>query len=227
MLHGAGDDAEDARAYGWDDFADREGFVVVYPNGIGNSWNGGACCRTAAERNIDDVGYLSELSRRVSAEDGTDPLRVFAAGMSNGGIVAYAWACARPGDLAGIGIVSGGRLVDCPAPGPLAVVAMHGTDDQAIPLSGGLGAGGGIYPPLNGALRPFLTAAACSAAPEIVADGDATVSIWGCSTGSRIIRDALQGYQHVWPRGGPTGALEGPTNATWFLWNELVGDNAT
>ena len=32
----------------WNKYADSQGFIVVYPDGTGNSWNAGGCCDPAA-----------------------------------------------------------------------------------------------------------------------------------------------------------------------------------
>src|SRR5690606_38723723 len=37
--------------------ADREAFIVAYPNGLDSSWNAGVCCGNAAEGGVDDVGF--------------------------------------------------------------------------------------------------------------------------------------------------------------------------
>src|SRR5258708_3518050 len=37
------DSANAEKVFGLDELADREGFVVAYPNGIQGSWNAGSC----------------------------------------------------------------------------------------------------------------------------------------------------------------------------------------
>lgn len=51
MLHGAGGSAAQAEAsFGWTALAEREGCVVVHPEGLDRTWNteGGCCGRAAA-----------------------------------------------------------------------------------------------------------------------------------------------------------------------------------
>ena len=57
VLHGGyGSGSQAERSYHWDALADRQGFVVAYPDGIGRSWNaGGICCGPALRDNVDDV----------------------------------------------------------------------------------------------------------------------------------------------------------------------------
>lgn len=224
VLHGANGTAADAERYlGWNALADRDGFVVAYADALDKRWNAGSCCRRAGSRPVDDLAFLHELRDRLVAADGVDPRRVFAVGASNGGMLAYAWACGRPGDLAGIGVVGGALAVPCPTPAPLTVVAIHGTADTVLPLAGGPGAFTVTYPSLDEALIPFRTAAACPAQPVVETSGNATVATWRCAGGRSVVRDVITGAGHGWPgaTGGRAGTDSGPMDSTGFLWNQL------
>src|SRR5687767_1404970 len=63
-FHGGGGEAEGFKGYaGLDAVADREGFLVAYPNGSGLlprrllTWNAGECCGYAMNQRVDDVGF--------------------------------------------------------------------------------------------------------------------------------------------------------------------------
>lgn len=88
-------------------------------------WRAGLCCSGSVD--VDDVEFLHDLRALLIEQDGVDLGRVIAVGLSNGGMLSYAWACSRPGDLAAIGIVAGTLGVDCPDPAPVTVVAVHGS----------------------------------------------------------------------------------------------------
>ena len=95
VLHGARGTARDMRAkLGWDALADREGLVVAYPDGLDRTWNAGRCCGPARDRKVDDVGFLDALVTPLRRDDGVGD--VYAVGFSNGAMMSYAWACARP-----------------------------------------------------------------------------------------------------------------------------------
>jgi polyhydroxybutyrate depolymerase len=220
VLHGAGGSGADVRAnLGWDGLADRAGFVVAYPDGLDRTWNAGGCCGPARDRRVDDVGFLDALAAAVRRDAGTGP--VHAVGFSNGAMLAYAWACARPGALAGIGPVAGARVVDCPAPAPLTVVAVHGTADERVPIAGGRGPSGADFPSLDASLAPFRAAAGCAAATAVPAP-PARVDDRTCAGGQRVVSAVVDGLPHTWPGAGPAaGTSDAPLDATGFLWAHL------
>jgi polyhydroxybutyrate depolymerase len=197
VLHGSRGTGAQARAdFGWDAVADREGFVVAYPDGTGKSWNGGGCCRPASVDRVDDVGYLEQLVEQIVASDGVDAHRVVAAGFSNGAIMAYAWACARPGRLAGIGPVAGQLLVDC-RPAALPVVAVHGLADTVVSVADPPPG----EPTVAQTLAPFLAAGRC-ASPADERTAAATVTTWSCADGKNVVLELIEGAGHAWPPGG-------------------------
>jgi polyhydroxybutyrate depolymerase len=222
VLHGARGTARDMRAkLGWDALADREGLVVAYPDGLDRTWNAGRCCGSARDRKVDDVGFLDELVATLRRDDGVGA--VYAVGFSNGAMMSYAWACARPGALAGIGPVAGALTVDCPAPAPLTVVAVHGTRDERVPFEGGRGPSGVDFRSFDASLAPFRTAAACPAIGVQAVVAPARVDDRSCD-GHAVVSDVVDGFTHVWPGAGPAaGTTTGPLDATGFLWAHLQG----
>jgi polyhydroxybutyrate depolymerase len=73
--------------------ADDEGFVVAYPQGKGNSWNGYNCCGQARQNGYNDVGYLRDLVASVSTKVNVDHRRIYVTGISNGGAMTHRLAC--------------------------------------------------------------------------------------------------------------------------------------
>jgi polyhydroxybutyrate depolymerase len=179
-FHGGGGNAEGFNAYaGLDSLADRERFLVVYPNGTGVlpnrllTFNGGGCCGYAADRNVDDVGFtmgvLEDLARRTPV----DRTRVYATGHSNGAIMAYRLAAERASAIAAIVPVAAAMNVASFAPSrPVPVMHIHSVDDPRALYAGGLG------PPFPGtnnrethvavedALRRWIDANGCNRTPR-------------------------------------------------------------
>src|SRR5438270_78276 len=92
MLHGGfGNGAQAERAYGWDQLADTSKFVVAYPDGVNRAWNvnGGGCCGKPGQEGIDDVAFITAAVGDIGKNVNIDAFRVYATGMSNGGIMSY------------------------------------------------------------------------------------------------------------------------------------------
>lgn len=126
--------------------ADTDGFIVAYPQGsggIGNlllTWNAGGCCGPAKMKHRDDIGFVRELILQVQKDFEIDPDRIYVAGSSNGGMLAYQVGAELSDIVAGIGCVNGCLVADELNPkGPLSVVAFNGTKDKVIRLKGGVG----------------------------------------------------------------------------------------
>jgi len=84
-MHGASWNPSRQRAVsGFETLADSEGFIIVWPYGMGNTWNSGTCCEPASEENIDDVGFIRKLVARVSGQYNIDSGRIYLTGLSNG-----------------------------------------------------------------------------------------------------------------------------------------------
>ena len=125
----------------WNDLADREGFLVVYPAGTGFPlrWRlrGDA---TNPDLPMTDVRFISDLIDRLMQEYRIDPARVYANGLSNGGGMSDVLACTLADRIAAIGGVSGAYLFprdECRPPRAVPVIAFHGTDDPIVPYPGG------------------------------------------------------------------------------------------
>jgi polyhydroxybutyrate depolymerase len=231
VMHGAGGTAEQVHStFGWDALADREGFEVAYPNGFARYWNAGFCCGAPHTRHVDDLGFLHGLVAQLVAQDGVDGRRVYAVGMSNGAMMAYAWACARPEDLAGIGPVAGALVAPCnPAPA-ITVVAVHGTADRSVPINGGVGPKSVShynYPPVAVSLAPFVAADGCAPTPKRTDRPSVQLSTWTCSRDRNVTLAVVSGLGHEWPGARPASPVKRlmrpppPLDATTFLWSHL------
>jgi polyhydroxybutyrate depolymerase len=201
MLHGGFGSASQAeKSYGWDAEADREHFVVAYPDGLGHAWNtGGGCCGTPGRTNADDTGFITAMVSAIERQLPVDAARVYATGISNGGIMAYTLAC-RTAIFAAIGPDSATQLGRCPAPRPLSVIHIHGTADTHIPYQGGEGQGvahidGPSVPSLNARWRGIDHCAA----PVVRTAGAVTTSTASCPAGHAVELISIAGAGHQWP----------------------------
>ena len=203
MLHGGFGSAEQAElTYGWDAQAERDGFVVVYPDGEGRSWNGGSCCGPAMKKNLDDVGFIEAVVAEVSRTLDIDPQRTFATGMSNGGIMAYRMAC-ETSLFAAIAPVSATMLVDCDAQQPMSVLHIHGGQDGSIPPDGSPGGGTQNIdgPPLADVIAYWRGVDGCGE-PTTTELGDPQVlesAAVDCAGGTAVRYIEIADAGHQWP----------------------------
>ena len=205
VLHGGfGSGTQAERSYRWDAQADRDRFLVVYPDGLNRAWNaGGGCCGTPARAGTDDTGFITLLIATIEQETPVDRARIYATGISNGGIMTYRLACDTR-IFAAIGPVAATQLGPCPAPAPVSVIHIHGTADRNIPYHGGPGDGAGH---INGPAVPALNATwrgidHC-AAPSVTTAGAVTTSIASCPGGRTVELITVAGAGHQWPGSVP------------------------
>ena len=148
VLHGSLGDGKGIRAltfYSFDVLAEREGLMVLYPDGIKQHWND---CRASAAyaantQDIDDVAFLRALIAEAVSEYGVDPAQVYVVGMSNGGQMAFRMALEAPDAVAGVAAFVASMPVtdnlDCSPRGePVPVLIVNGTEDPINPYEGGL-----------------------------------------------------------------------------------------
>ncbi|MBC7726381.1 MAG: prolyl oligopeptidase family serine peptidase [Microbacteriaceae bacterium] len=151
-LHGGGGHAAymaDDEKYGLGKKADQAGFIVVFPNGDSQlpggrfaTWNAGACCGDARDRQIDDVGFLRAVVAAGKAQANAVPARVFAAGMSNGGMMSHRLACEAPDLFRAVAAVAGtDATTACQPARPVSVLHIHARDDTQVLFNGGVGTG--------------------------------------------------------------------------------------
>lgn len=147
-LHGGGGGAifqADDGNYGLISKSEAAGFIAVFPNGISQTrngmlatWNAGNCCARARDENVDDVGFLRALVADVGRRTRIDAKRVYAIGMSNGGMMSYRLACEAGDVFRGIMSVAGtDNTQSCAAKVPVPVLHVHAQDDPLVLFNGG------------------------------------------------------------------------------------------
>lgn len=230
MLHGGFGSAAQAESYyGWDAEADSGHFLVLYPDGVARAWNvGGGCCGKPAASGIDDVAFVSAAVAAVRAQFPVDPARIYATGISNGGLLAYRLACGTK-LFAAIGPDSATLLGPCSAPAPISVIHIHGTADHNIPYNGGRGEG---FAHIDGPAVPALIATwrvtdRC-APPTSTVSGVVTTSLATCPDGRSVELITIAGAGHQWPGSPPkplvqrllgTDPPSAALNATDVIWH--------
>jgi polyhydroxybutyrate depolymerase len=191
-FHGFGSTGEEQFAYSeLFSLAEKFKFILVSPDGLGNSWNGGACCGFAAAAGIDDVGFTSDMIDEISSEYCVNPDRIYSTGISNGGFMSYRLACDLADRIAAIGPVAAANLtISCEPLRPVPVIAMNGTDDILVSYAGGLAS-----------VQAWAAGNGCSDATEVVYDeGEVTcVAYQDCAEDATAEMCTIDGGGHNWP----------------------------
>jgi len=222
VLHGGGGSAKSAEAQsGFSAVADAHGFIVAYPEGSDRArpllnalgkpgfetWNAGACCGYAVEQGIDDVGFIRAMVADIAKARPIDPKRIYATGLSNGGMMAYRLACEASDLVAAVGIVSAVVMVaPCEPTFPVAVLDIHGTADQNVPIDGGVGPKSitkVAYPPVERSIAFWAAHDDCGKDP-IVSSPAPTVTLRSyplCAGNTAVDYYVIEGGGHAWPGG--------------------------
>ncbi len=211
-LHGGGGSGDRIDGLtGFFALADREGFVVAAPSGIGRAWNDGREEKAGATGGADDVGFLSAVIDRVESQASIDARRVYVTGMSNGAIMSGRLACQLSDRIAAVAQVAGTAAVSVAAscdPGrPVPILEIHGTADPLVPYGGGTVAsmlgGRGDVVSVDGWAAAWVARNGDDATPQTTIIGsDTTVRTWhGATPRSDVVFYRVNGAGHTWPGG--------------------------
>jgi len=211
MLHGhGGTAARFRRLTGMDAAADAKGVLVAYPEGTSwsnvpwRSWNAGHCCGYGKARQVDDVAFFDALLEDIQRAFPVDAQRIYVAGVSNGGMLAYRLACERSERIAGIAVVAGAMSdLACQPTEPVSVLIIHGTADRLVPYDG-------TRSPVTRDARSdravrdaasyWVAHNACGSEPEHLTGGAVRLEQYaGCRDGTSVTLYTIEGGRHAWP----------------------------
>ena len=218
-FHGGGGHAEfmaDEARYGLVGKAERAGFVVVFPNGYSRlpggkfaTWNAGGCCGNARDRGVDDVGFVRALVARVQSQVSIDGARVFATGMSNGGMLAHRLACEAPDVFRAVASVAGTDATSRCAPSrPVSVLHIHARNDTHVLFTGGAGEDAFRdaskvmdFVSVPETVARWVKRNQCAPAPRRLLDrpGAYCEAYSGCAGGVSVQLCVTEGGGHSWP----------------------------
>ncbi len=241
-LHGGGGNMEfqasDAN-YGLITASEKHGFIAVFPNGIGAlggdklaTWNAGNCCGKARDENVDDVGFLRAVVADVQARLVIDKARIYATGMSNGGMMAQRLACEAADIFSAIAPVAGSDNTrgDCKPARPIAVIEFHALDDDHVLFKGGAGADAfpnrkqvTEFTSVPETISRWVQRNQCSATAKPVLDvpGAHCEEHAGCSGGASVRLCTTDTGGHSWPGADRTRQGKAPASQAISA-NELM-----
>lgn len=244
-LHGGGGSMElqaDDRFYGLVSLSEREGAILVFPNGYSRlpggqlgTWNAGACCGAARDAGVDDVGFIRAVVARVKTQLAIDPARVYASGMSNGAMMAYRLACEAPDVFSAIAAVAGtDNTRHCTPDRAVSVLHIHARNDDHVLFDGGAGPASvrasqiTDYRSVPDTLARWRGLNGCSGPARRVVDrpgpeGAICERHEACRDGSRVQLCITETGGHSWP-GGRKPRARGAATSPALSANEVMWD---
>lgn len=240
VLHGSGGDGlEYLVGNRWPAEADARGFVAIAPDAPPRQpdepadvfanprlWNVGPLVAGTLREQIDDIGFLDALIEAAVERYGVDPARVYVAGHSGGGSMAFRLASRRSEKIAAIAAVAGLYLEEPTKPArPVPTLSIVGTNDPLLPLEGGMVEVLWLRrtsPPVSEALAAWAAALECAGAPEPISAADMAivapdviVESFRCES-AEFVAIRLSRHGHGWPGGGAPSlpaSLAGPSRS--------------
>jgi polyhydroxybutyrate depolymerase len=199
LFHGSGSNAVQQSAYsGLPAAGAAAGYLVATPDALGGDWDLAAPGTPTADQRL-----VAALERDLGSRYSVDRSRIYAAGISLGSEFATIAACDPADHIAAVGLVAAEYLLR-PCPGPVPVLAFHGTADSIVPYA--TGATGRSVPglPVVGALQNLEAWARldrCRPTPAVSTPARAVVRrVWsGCAAGSSVELYTVVGGGHTWP----------------------------
>jgi polyhydroxybutyrate depolymerase len=217
-IHGGGGNARSAYLDKMDKSSDKFGFILAIPEATGEvkfgelrgSWNGGIwatgkCCGSA-----DDVGFTARMIEEIKSNFNVDEKRIYATGISNGGLMTNRIGCELSGKIAAIATVAPSAIPSgCKPLRPLPVMDIHGTADIHNPFYGGEPSSAISLKVDYKRMMPeqvvgrWLEINGCVGEPAIsILNSKVTYSTYAqCKSGSEVVFVKVEDMGHAWPSG--------------------------
>ena len=208
---------------GMNEKADKAGFIAVYPNGTGLAgivlgWNAGMWRAPLDRKQPDDVKYLAAVLDDLEAALSVDKKRVYATGISNGGMMCYRLAAEMSDRIAAIAPVSGTMAVTTPGrsgPSPCCTSTAPPTRSSLPP---GRRAGLITYQSLEATIAAWVKLDGCPSQPVVTKIPDTakdgttiTKKVYGPGKdGAEVMLVMIEGGGHTWPGRDPKVKFLGP-----------------
>jgi len=217
-LHGAGGwPVQQMELTLWNQLADEQGFIVVYPSGLV-----GIGPRVWGER---DVRFIGELIDKLQATYNIDRARIYANGLSNGGGMSFVLSCTMSDRIAAVGLVGAALILPwnwCTDHRPVPMIAFHGTADPMAPYKGGKSwVADGAFPALETWAAKWARRNHCAPMPikSSVAADVTRREYTSCADNAAVVLYTIEGGGHTWPGGTPL--------PEWFAGRTSRGVDAT
>jgi polyhydroxybutyrate depolymerase len=208
---------------GLNEKADKEGFIVVYPSGLGMLWNAGRFGRGMGGK-TDDVAFIGKVLDDLETVTTVDKKRVYACGMSNGAMMCYRLAAEMSDRIAAVAPVAGTSLIEeIKLKRAVSVLHFHGTKDTFVPFEG---RGRSV----DDTIQKWVKLNGCDEKPmsETLSKDDDEMKVtrktYGPGKdGAEVVLVVIEGGGHTWPGQKPPVGFMGKS-AMNISANDLIWD---
>jgi polyhydroxybutyrate depolymerase len=191
----------------WNQLADEQGFLVVYPAGTGAGPKAWFMEGFRNPAQMPDVRFISDLIDTLEARYNVDPARIYANGLSNGGGMAFVLSCTLSDRIAAIGAVAAAQSLPwswCADSTPVPMIAFHGSADPLVPYNGGkVWIAPRPFPPVLTWVASWARHNHCdpAAVESLVASDVIRLQYTHCAHDASTVLYTIRGGGHTWPGG--------------------------
>lgn len=228
-LHGAAGSPQNmADTTGFSTLAEKENFLVAYPKGTGRvpTWNAGTCCGYAERTQADDVAFIRAMIDDIRKKTAVDDQRIYATGMSNGGMLAYRLACEMGDVFTAIAPVAGAmNTTECTPQGRPSLIVFHALNDKYVLYQGGPSEEG-LRAMFNKTPKPdnsvqnamefWLKHNYCRKIPQVEQYTDYSIINYFCAENREVRLITLNSGGHSWP--GTKKTWQGGDDPVMSIW---------
>ncbi len=232
VFHGnEGTGASIAEVTRFNDLAEQEGFIVVYPDGINHNWY--LRGNSSGKVKLDDVSFTTALIDHLRQVRNIDAHRIYATGFSKGAILAQDLACELSDRIAAFASVAGALPVrlkgKCQPKTPVSMLMINGTNDLAVHYEGDDKSERGALISIPATVEHWRSQDKCTSSAKVqqfpVPNPKSrfrvkTSQYSGCRGGSEVLLTDIVYGGHSWPG----GASQDPNQ---LQFNADIGYNAT
>jgi len=286
LLHGLNQDADDMeRLTRFDELADKDSIIAVYPIALHERWNvgvqpeerqpaamgpgrhrryggggypgggypgggggypGGRGQQTPSQEPgerrpapADDIGFFNQMLDQLGSKFSVDASRIYAAGLSEGGLMSLRLGCALSDRIAAVVAVGAAmpKKMICLPSRPVPMLMINGTSDPVVPYDGGTEHNMNL--PVISAedtAKAWAKIDRCAEKPEksklsAKEKGGMETKIdtyTGCQQGVQVVLYSVKGGGNTWPGGEQyevektIGKTSQDLNANETMWSFLV-----
>ena len=180
------------------------------------------------QHRVDEMAFVAAVLDDLPAVVAIDRSRVYATGISNGGMMAYRVACAFADRIVAIAVVAGEMTSsdECRPARPVSVLVIHGRADRNLPFDGGIGeraiSGVREVASVGSAIDFWRRHDGCAEEPTSEQSGALQRTRYApCSGGSEVELVAIEGGGHSWPGGERLARFLDPPSAALHATDEI------